>query len=56
MKKLKEIDPNDVIGALGLLLVAAGIWWIYPPAGLIAAGLMLIGLAVILALGHKRGE
>lgn len=29
-------------GLLAVLLVAAGAWWIYPPAGLITAGALLL--------------
>lgn len=37
----------DVVAALGALVVAAGLWWIYPPAGLIALGLVLIATGVL---------
>ena len=37
--------------AAGLGLIVAGITWVYPPAGLIVAGLALTGLAI----GYSRG-
>jgi len=32
---------------IGFVLVTAGVWWIYRPAALVAAGLILMGLAFI---------
>jgi hypothetical protein len=36
----------------GLLMIGYGAWRIYPPAGYITGGLLLVGVAVI---GHVRG-
>lgn len=33
---------QDLAGALGLLLFAGGVWWVYPPAALILVGLLLL--------------
>lgn len=38
--------------ASGLALIVAGITWIYPPAGLITAGL----IATLTAVGYRRGS
>lgn len=37
----------DLVAVLGLALIAGGLWTIYPPAGLIACGIILalIGIA-----------
>jgi hypothetical protein len=45
-----------VSGALGCALVVAGIALIYPPAALIAAGLILVGTSVLVldAFGAER--
>jgi len=36
------VKTKAAIALLGLLLVASGCSWIYPPAGLIAAGVILL--------------
>lgn len=41
------MDRNDVFAAVGLLLVAGGLWWIYPPISLIVVGLALMTLGVV---------
>jgi len=33
----------ELVTVAGMILIAAGAVWIYPPAGLIVAGLMLVG-------------
>lgn len=38
---------RDAILLLGAVLIATGVWMIYAPAGLIAAGIFLIVYAVI---------
>jgi hypothetical protein len=35
-------DPFDVLGALGLLLLAGGLWMVYPPLALIVPGALLV--------------
>jgi hypothetical protein len=45
-KLLRLAGPWDLLAGLGLLLVAAGLWWIYPPACLIAVGLTFLFLGV----------
>lgn len=35
----------DIVGLLGMALLFAGLWWIYPPASLIVCGLILLVLA-----------
>jgi hypothetical protein len=44
---------RDVAGLCGVGLVSYGAWLIYPPAGFITAGILLIVGALVLALGHR---
>lgn len=44
---------RDVAGLCGVGLVSYGAWLIYPPAGFIVGGAMLIVGALMLALGHR---
>jgi hypothetical protein len=48
-------DANDVFGIVGLGLFAAGVWWIYEPAALIALGLVFVGLH-LRGAGIRRGR
>ncbi len=50
------IDWKDAVAVVGASLIVAGSWWIYPPAGVIALGLGLVGLAVVLSYGAKEKE
>jgi len=43
---------RDLMLGTGVVLVAGGLWMIYPPAALIGAGLALIGLDILL---ERRG-
>jgi hypothetical protein len=36
----------DVLLAIGVACVISGVWWIYPPAGLILLGAALVAAAV----------
>jgi hypothetical protein len=50
---MKKLDPWDLVAAIAVLVLAAGIWQIYVPAAFIVTG--IIGLAVAwLAAGTKR--
>lgn len=50
-------DLSDVLATVGLLLMAAGAGWIYPPAGLIVPGVVLFLMGIRLgASGSPRGE
>ncbi|MFO1158440.1 MAG: hypothetical protein U1E60_06350 [Reyranellaceae bacterium] len=44
---------RDLAGLSGVGLVAYGAWLIYPPAGFIVGGSLLILGALLLALGHR---
>ena len=44
---------RDVVGLCGVGLVSYGAWMIYPPAGFIAGGFLLIVGALLLALGNR---
>ncbi len=41
----------DLLLALGSVLVSVGVGWVYPPAGLVAAGVLLIAGGVLWARG-----
>lgn len=45
-RALRRLDARDVVGALGLGLVTAGVAQIYVPAAYIVPGVALLGLAV----------
>ena len=44
---------RDLAGLCGVGLVSYGAWMIYPPAGFIAGGFLLILGALLLALGNR---
>lgn len=44
---------RDLAGLCGVGLVSYGAWLVYPPAGFIVGGAMLIVGALLLALGHR---
>jgi hypothetical protein len=39
----------DLTGATGMCLVAFGAWQVYPPAGYIVGGLLLLGVSYLLS-------
>lgn len=49
------MNQRDVTGLLGLVLLTAGCAWVYPPAGLILPGVLLLALAVLWR-DARRGE
>lgn len=44
---------RDLAGLSGVGLVAYGAWLVYPPAGFIVGGSLLVLGALLLALGHR---
>jgi len=38
---------HDVLVVAGLVLLGAGLWWVYPPAALITIGALLIAGGVV---------
>jgi len=50
------IDGGDVLGLVGLVLLAAGLWLWWPPAALIVTGSILLGVAVVGALVRTMGR
>lgn len=42
---------SDAMLVCGAGFVSAGVWWIWPPAGLITAGMLLIAGGVLWARG-----
>ena len=45
-----------LLAVLGAVAVAAGVGWIYPPAGLIAAGVELLVAAYVIRYLEARRE
>lgn len=41
-----RFDRRDFVGLAGLVLIGAGLGWIFPPAGLIVPGAILTGVAI----------
>jgi len=53
------MDRNDAVTLVGMGLLAAGLWMVYPPAALIAVGLALVGMGLMGAwakAGRAPGE
>lgn len=46
---------SDTVAVAGLLILAAGSWWIYPPAGLLVLGLGVLLLGIITDR-HRRND
>lgn len=40
------MDKKDALLFVGLTMMAAGCWMIYPPAALIVPGIVLAGIAI----------
>ena len=51
MRKWHIYDGLVVLGGLG---VVGGVGWIYPPAGVILAGVLLMGLGILLDMANSR--
>lgn len=49
------VDLHDIVALLGLISLAAGVWWIYPPAALILVGVILLVVGVV-GRPPARGE
>ena len=47
------VDVNDLVAAVGLVLLGAGLWLWWPPAALMVVGGLLVVLALIRAV--RRG-
>jgi len=41
---------SDAIIGAGILLVVGGLWWMYPPAGVVMAGVLLIVAGILRGL------
>ncbi len=52
---LRRILPELLLILAGLL-IAGGVWMIYPPAGFIAAGLLLAAGVVLDVLGERSDD
>mgnify|MGYP001070936115 CR=1 FL=1 len=44
--KSSWIDRRDFVGLCGVALIGYGAWLIFPPAGFIASGVILAGVAI----------
>ena len=44
---------KDLLALAGLALLAAGLWWIYPPAALVVVGLVLLAVGVVAHLWRR---
>lgn len=49
-----RFDRWDALALLGVGVIASGVGWIYPPAGVILAGLGAMACAVLGALTRRR--
>jgi|GEM_PF-562351 len=47
---------RDITGLGGVGLVSYGAWMIYPPAGFITAGILLIVGTLMIALGNRAAD
>ena len=47
---------RDLAGLCGVGLVSDGAWMIYPPAGFITAGILLIVGTLMIALGNRAAD
>lgn len=48
------MDIYDALGALGLILVAVGLYFVYPPLALIVPGAVLVAVALAGAARRKQ--
>jgi len=46
---------RDLAGLFGVGLVSYGAWMIYPPAGFITAGLLLVVGSLLIAMANRQG-
>jgi hypothetical protein len=51
---MRKLDRFDVLTVVGLGMVSAGLWWVYPPVALIVCGALL--MAAGMRGGAPRGE
>lgn len=47
---------DDLLYLVGAAVVGAGVWMIYPPAAVVFAGLVIIGLGVVVSQGQTASE
>ncbi len=50
--KLAIVILHDLIGVIGAALVAYGAWLVFPPAGFITGGVLLLAAALLLSRGQ----
>jgi len=46
----------DVLTTGGILAIAGGAAWVYPPAGLIVLGVLAAGIGIAVDIAASRGE
>lgn len=52
--KVAPALARDLAGLTGVGLISYGAWQIYPPAGFIVGGSLMIAGVLLLALGNRR--
>lgn len=50
---MTKLDRFDLLTLVGLGMVCAGLWWLYPPAALIICGAVLMAAGM---RGEQRGR
>lgn len=49
-------DLHDILALIGVALLGAGVWWIYPPAALILVGALMIVVGIVGRPGSPADE
>ena len=47
-------EESDVLLCVGVCAIFCGLWWIYPPAGLIFTGIAFLVLAYLTARAEQK--
>lgn len=47
------VDGRDIVGVVGIALIAAGTWWMFPPASLVITGGLLLAGALLSAKARR---
>jgi hypothetical protein len=52
---VKWLDLSDLLVLLGLVLLGIGLWWVWPPLGLIVPGAVLLIVGLVTAMWRRPG-